>query len=364
MRVSLTFSKYIIRKFSFWFLSVTSTFSLIIFLLNTLELSRRSYNKAHMGFSQVALLSFYQLPEILMQLMPFIVLFATMIFLWQMNRRLELIVARSLGFSIWAILWPVWIAIFGFSIANFALFNPISAELSSRFEQMEADLLKGGTGLLVVSSSGIWLKQEDKNTYSLVRVARVDSNKSDLHDVSLYTFDHGNHFINRLDASRARVGLEGWRLMDARLSSPNQAPQPMGDLLWKTDLTVHKIQESFTSPDSVPLWKLPAFIDLMEAAGLSSIEHLHHFYKNLLLPILLIVMAAIAGLCAYHFTRRKGGAPFVLTGLGAGFSVFFLQKISHAMGLAATIPLFLSVLMPIFIGAFGSIALLIHLEER
>jgi lipopolysaccharide export system permease protein len=364
MRVSIVFSKYIMRKFSFWFLSVLSIFSVIIFLLNTLELSRRSYNKAHMGFAQISLLSFYQLPEILMQLMPFIILFATMILLWQMNRRLELIVARALGFSIWTILWPVWIAILGFSIANFALFNPISAEFSSRFEQMESDLLKGGTGLLVVSSSGIWLKQEDKETYSLVRVARVDKNKTDLHDVSLYTFDRENRFVNRLDSPLVKMDSPGWLLQDARLSAPNQVSERMGNLLWKTDLTVHKIQESFIAPDSVPLWKLPAFIDLMNAAGLSSIEHLHHFYKNLMLPFLLIVMAAIAGLCAYHFTRRKGGAPFVLTGLGAGFLVFFLQKISHAMGLAGTIPLFLSVLMPIFIGALGSIALLIHLEER
>ncbi len=364
MKISLTFSKYIIQKFTQWFLMVSFVLGIILALFNIVELVRRSYNKTNIGFKQIILMSFYQLPDLLSQLLPFIVLFATMLLLWHMNRRSELLVARSLGFSIWSILWPVWVAILGFSILNFAVFNPISAEFSTRFSQMEKDLLTQRSNLFMVSGSGLWLKQEEDMIYSLVRVSRLDSNKKDLQGVTVYSFDWNSHFVNRLDAEQVTVTPKGWLLKNALLSMANKAPEQLGDLLWKTDLTLYKIQESFASPAGIPLWKLPSFIDLMEKAGLSTVDHVQHLYTQLFMPFLFLTMATLAGICAYHFTRKKGGLHFIVTGLGAGFLVFFLHKISHAMGLSMNLPLLPSVLVPVLVGVLGSLSLLLHLEEQ
>lgn len=364
MKISLTFSRYIVKKFSFWVTLVSFVFCLLVSLFNMLELSRRAYNKPDIKVSQLALLSFYQLPEIFLQLLPFIVLFATMILFWQMNRRLELVVARSVGFSIWSILSSLWVGVMGLSLINFVVLNPIGAEFSSRFDHLERRIFSGRSGMLMVSETGIWLKQEGYTTYSLVRVARVDPKKEDLQDVSIYTFDLSNHFVNRLDASSVSIHPQGWLLKNVCLSRFNEASQTMGDMLWKTDLTIHKIQESFAKPTSLPLWKLPSFIHLMEEAGLSTVEHSQYFYKSLLQPFLLMVMAMLACLCAYHFTRHKGGARFVVSGLLSGFIIFFIQKISHALGLATTLSPLLSVILPILFGTLVSVGMLMHLEEK
>jgi lipopolysaccharide export system permease protein len=364
MRSSLTFSKYVAKNFVQWFFVVSFVLATIISLFNVVEIVRRAYNKPNVGLKQVVILAFYQLPDLLNQLLPFIILFSTMLLLWHMNRRSELVVARSLGLSIWSILWPVWVTIVGFSILNFSVFNPISAEFSTRFEQMEKDLLTGRSSLLMISQSGLWLKQEENRNYSLVRVARLDSRKKDLQGVTLYSFDKDNRFVNRLDADEVSIHPQGWFLKDALLSEADKAPEKMGDLLWKTDLTLYKIQESFASPVGIPLWKLPIFIQLMDNAGLSSIDHLQYFYTQLFMPFLFLTMATLAGICAYHFTRKKGGLHFVVTGLGSGFFIFFVHKISHAMGVSMNLPLFLSVLAPVLIGVLASISLLLHLEEK
>ena len=361
--LSFTFTKYLSKNFTRWLCTVTLTLSVIVSLFNVVELLRRSQNKPDVGIKQVLIMTLYQLPELLNQLMPFIILFSTMLLLWQMNRRSELVVARSLGMSIWSILTPVWITIGAFSILNYAVFNPISAEFSSRFEQMEQDLLTKRSNLLTISKTGLWLKQEEEKSYSLVRVERIGASKKDLENVTVYSFDSKNAFINRIEARKAKIIPEGWFFKDAFLSEADKPSQSIGETLWKTDLTIHKLQESFVSPDSLPIWKLLAFSELMEEAGLSSIEHLQHFYKLLFMPLVFLTMAAIAGICAYHFNRRQGGLHFVATGIGVGFANFFLHKISHAMGLSLTLPLLVSVLMPITIGVFASIAWLLHLEE-
>jgi len=364
MRTSLTFLKYVSKKFTLWFLTVSFVFSVVLSLFNMIEILRRSYNKSHIGLKQVSLLAIYQLPDLLTELMPFIMLFSAMLLLWHMNRYSELVVARSLGLSIWAIMCPVWLTILGFSLLNFAVFNPISAEFSARFEQMEKQLLTGRSSFLMISQSGLWLKQEEENNYSLIRVARLDQSKKDLKEITLYSFDADNHFVNRLDAQEVQIHPQGWLLKQALLSEANHPPRYMGDLLWKTDLTVHKIQESFSSPATIPLWKIPAFIQLMESAGLSSLEHMQHFYTESFAPFLYLTMATLAGICAYHFTRRKGGLHFVITGLVLGFFIFFLHRISHAMGLSMTMPLFFSVFAPVLIGVLSSVSLLLHLEDR
>lgn len=364
MKASITFLKYVSRIFMKWFLTVAFAMSVIISLFNVVELFRRAQNKPNVGISQIALMALYQLPELLNQLMPFIILFATMLLLWHLNKRSELVVARSLGLSIWSILTPVWLSVTAFSLFNIAIFNPLGAEFSSRFEQMEADLLTRRSNLMMVSKSGLWLKQEEDDRYSLVHVSKVTPSGQELADVTVYSFDPENRFVNRLDASLVHIHKQGWLFNRAVLSEFNKAPRAMGDILWKTDLTLNKIQESFAAPESISIWQLPSFIHLMDAAGLSNLEHVQYLYKQLLMPFLFLTMATIAGLCAYHFTRRNGGFHFVGTGIFSGFVVFFLHKVSHSMGLSMTVPVFLSVLIPVLIGILGSLALLLHLEEK
>jgi|GEM_PF-1180816 len=365
MRNSNTFSIYLIKSFFKWFFSVAISLGTIATIFNIIELLRRAQNKPNVVFKHIISLSLYQLPELLDKLMPFIFLFSTMLVLWQLNRRSELVVARSMGFSIWNIIISLSGAAVLYTAIYFALINPVGAELTAKYDKLNVALFSQGKNLFSISSSGVWLKQSKKENYSIVHVGKVGRSNNELQKVTIYTFSNDDEFINRLDSKFVTIVPGGWKLEGALLSEETMLTQPVGGMFWETDLTISNIQESFDNPLTISVWKLPFYIKLLENAGLSGLDHLLYFYDLLSLPIKLIIMIALAGVCAYNFSRQKaGGLKFILTGLSAGYGYFLITNFSHALGLSRTIPVAVGVLIPLFLGVVASLSLLIQLEEN
>ena len=63
---------------------------------------------------------------------------------------------------------------------------------------------------------------------------------------------------------------------------------------FKTDLTVARIQDSFSSPSTVSFWELPRFIASLEATGFSALSHRLHWHSLLAEPLLYCAMILIA----------------------------------------------------------------------
>lgn len=365
MKNSYTFSVYLIKTFFKWFLAVTLTLGTIATIFNIIELLRRAQNKPHILFKHIISLSIYQLPEILDKLMPFIFLFSAMLVLWQLNKRSELVIARSMGLSIWNILISLSGAAILYSFLFFTLINPVSAELTAKYDKLNSVLFNQGRNLFSLSSSGVWLKQSKEDSYSIVHVKKIGRSTNELQKVTIYTYNDDNEFINRLDSDFVTIVPGGWKLKSALLSEQTILTQPVGDLFWETDLTISNIQENFDNPLTISIWKLPTYIDMLESTGLSGLDHLLYFYDLLSLPLKLIIMIALAGMCAYNFSRQKsGGLKFVMTGLFAGYGYFLVTNFSHALGLSRTVPISVGILIPLFLGVVASLSLLIQLEEH
>ena len=64
------------------------------------------------------------------------------------------------------------------------VFNPLSAAMVSRYEQMDAKYLRGKSSLLALSPSGIWLRQNDGDLQSVIHAQRLSQEDLTLHEVS------------------------------------------------------------------------------------------------------------------------------------------------------------------------------------
>ena len=75
----------------------------------------------------MAALSFLRTPTVAEQALPFAVLFGSMIAFLNLSRKLELVVARAAGVSVWQILAPPLIVIAALGILSVIAYNPASA---------------------------------------------------------------------------------------------------------------------------------------------------------------------------------------------------------------------------------------------
>src|SRR6201996_2844075 len=113
-----------------------------------------------------------------------------------------------------------------------------------------------------------------------------------------------------------------------------------------TTLTASKIEESLASPDTMSFWELPGFIALLEESGFSAQRHRLPFHVLLAKPLLFCSMVLIPATFSLRMQRRGGAAAMIVSGVAAGFLLYFLSDIVFALGLSAKVPVLLAAWTP------------------
>src|SRR5207244_1863047 len=106
MRLSKTLSSYIGRQFFYSFGAVFLSLLALIFVFDLIELLRRTASREAVSFALNLEMALLKLPNTAQVMLPFAVLFGTMLTYWRLTRSQELVVARAAGVSVWQFLFP------------------------------------------------------------------------------------------------------------------------------------------------------------------------------------------------------------------------------------------------------------------
>ncbi len=363
MRLSYLLSRYIGRQF---LVSIGIVFMLIMgvaFLIDAVNLGDRAASREGAGLIVIIEMALLRVPYIAQKVLPFAVLFGTMLtYLW-LTRTNELVVSRAAGVSVWQFLLPSLSIAVCLGIFVVTVFNPLSSAFISRYEQMEAQYLRGQSSLLTVSGSGLWLRDGDGDEQMVIHAERVSQSGTELADVIIFLYEDVDRFAERIDAKTATLYDGYWELDDALVTSPEMTAAFAKTYRIDTELTVGRIQDSFAPPDTMSFWDLPEFIQSLENAGFSGLRHRIHWHSILSIPLLLSAMVLVAASFSLRLTRRGRLGVFVLAGLMTGFLLYFTSDVSLALGMSGSLPAILSAWAPATIFALIGTALLFHLED-
>ncbi len=363
MRLSSTLSRYIGRQFLFWFTSVMLVLLGLTFLLDAIELMRRAAIKSSATFGIVMEMAALKLPLMGEELLSFAILFGGMLVFARLSRSRELVVARAAGVSVWGFMLPAIGLAFVIGAVNIMLFNPIASITTSRYEWLESNYLRGKSSLLAVSKSGLWLRQGDEKGQSIVHAQRMLPQSMVMQDIIIFQFEGKDHFLGRIDAEKAQLKDGYWELDNAWLTAPDTPPRFETHHLVKTNLTPEDVQDSFAAPETMSFWDLPAFIDVLENAGFSALQHRLYWHSLIASPILLCAMVLLAATFTLRLTRRGGTALLIAGGVAVGFVLYFLTDVVFALGRNASIPVVLAAWTPAGVSVLLGLAMLFHLED-
>lgn len=365
----LTLSAYIARLFAFWFLAVFAAIAGVVYLLDSIELLRRS-QRVEVPVALLLQLSALKLPQLLMELFPFVMLFAAMLCFWRLARSHELTVVRASGVSVWQFLAPVIAIALAIGATRIGLINPLAAALYARHETLEAEIFQGRSSQMAVAQNGFWLRQAGSEGNAVIHALRVASERMELFDVIIWTFERPtpngeqtDRFTGRIDAKTARLEDGAWVLTDAAISLPDRPPRSERSYRLPTDMTAEQIQDAFAAPETISFWELPGFIRALENAGFSARRHLLHYHRLLASPLLLAAMILVAATVSLRPPRRGGAMIMVVVGISAGFLLYFASNLVAALGLSRAVPIHLAAWAPATVMTLLGITLLLHQED-
>ena len=363
MRLSSTLSLYMGRQY---LQSVALVFLVVIvtiLIADTIELLRRASGPNKTATIETVLqMASLHIPFMAQKALPFVVLVGGIVTFAKLTRSRELVIARAAGVSVWQFLVPALVIAVLLGGFFMTVVNPLASATTARFEQLDATHLRGQSSLLALSRSGIWLRQGDAESQSVIHAESVDQETMTLHDTIIFLYEEEDQFVGRIDAAEARLEDGHWALTDALFSAPGEPARHEASTRVPTDLTVERIQNSFSPPETLSFWALPSFIEVLEASGFSSVKHRLHWHSLLAVPLLLCAMVLIAATFSLRFTRR-GTWVLVLGGLLTGFLLFFVSDLVLALGLSGKLPPVMAAWTPAVIFTLLGVAGLFHLED-
>jgi lipopolysaccharide export system permease protein len=364
VQLARTLSAYIARQFFAWFCGVFAAMVVITFLLDYIELIRRSGTRVQVTLWTLLEMAALKLPHTAQEVLPFAVLFGTMLAFWRLTRNHELVIARAAGVSVWQFLTPAVLVALLIGIAAVTMLNPIASLMAAAYEKLESRTLRQGADELSLSGSGLWLRQSDQaGNQIIIHAEQLAPGELILDTVTVFFFDNLTRFTSRLDGRTAKLESGNWLIEDGVRWLPDGGGEPFTDLRLPTTLTPRKIEESFASPDTMSFWDLPGFIGLLERSGFPAQRHRLHFNVLLARPFLFCAMVLVAATFSLRMQRRGGATLMIVCGVVSGFLLYFMSDIVFALGLSAKLPVTLAAWTPTGVSLIFGVSMLLHLED-
>jgi lipopolysaccharide export system permease protein len=361
MLIGRTLGFYLSRKFTAAILSAFGSVFFLIWTLDFVELMRRAGDSASATTRLMVLLSLYRTPAVTEQVLPFAILFGGMATLLTLSRKLELVIARSAGFSAWQFLQPAVLVAALFGIFATTVYNPLSAELKQRASSMEASIFaRSGK---IASGKDLWIRQHGVDGQSIIRAASALDGGGRLAQVSFFTFEPSGAFRERVDAREAVLNDGYWEAREARVLSATEEPRTYDTYLIATNLEVEQVRQTFTPPDAVPFWGLREVIERTEKAGLDATRYRLHHYSLYARPLLLIAMILVAASVSLRFFRFGGVARMVLGGVAAGFLLYVATQLTEELGVAGIMSTVAAAWLPAILGSLLGVLALLYQED-
>lgn len=356
-----TLGRYLAMRFLRSVGAVFAVLFLIIYLGDFVELLRRASDAQRASASLLAYLALLRTPTIAEQVLPFAVLGGAMFSFIGLSKRLELIIARSSGVSVWQFLAPPVTIVLLIGIAATTLYNPISSSLKQKASQIETRVFGRSTRADVDTS--MWIRQRSPATQSILRAERSSDGGTRLSGVTAFVYDQQGRFTERVEAQRAFLEPGQWIMADARVFAPGEDTKVSARYILATGLTPEQVTQSFVHPASVSFWRLPEISRRTEAAGLDAAGYRMQFQTLMARPLLLIAMVLIAATVSLRFFRFGGIGQMVSGGVGAGFVLYVATKLTGDLGGAGLLSASVAAWSPAIVGSMLGTLVLLHQED-
>jgi lipopolysaccharide export system permease protein len=358
---------YIARRFLWLFVRVFGGFFAVLLAIGVLEELRR-FSGSGISLRESIKLALLNAPSGLYQILPLIMILASIGLFSGLARSSELVVVRASGRSGLRFLVSPVVTAFLIGGLGVAVWNPIVAATARAYDDLSSGQARGGP-VLSINEAGLWLRQGSANGQTVIQAQRANLDGTELYDVSFLTYGSDGRLRQRISGAQAALIPGAWVLPSAKTWSfaaqnpERQAMTSTEPLSVPTDLTRDKIADSFGTPRAVSIWDLGRYIADLEAAGFSGLSHRMWYNVELASPAFLVGMVLIAAAFTMRHTRGGRPGPLILIALLCGFLIFFLRNFGQVLGENGQIPVILAAWSPPLIAILLSAGLLLHQED-
>ena len=333
-------------------------------LIQAIELARRASTKLQDGQSiNIVGMSLLNIPSVIELTLPISLIVGSMLCFEAWNRSNEFVVSRGFGRSIWAILSPASFVAGMIGSLFVVLINPIGSLTSREYGKQMGELFGSGQQKLSVSADGIWLRDNQPAGQFIINGDMLDVETAQIMNPMIYAFTENNELDLRVRATSMQLTDTGWIIEGATTWQNDGEQNERGTMMLPSGLAALDLGLSSEPPNTIPFVSLPAFIDLLESAGLPTIEHRLHFHKLMSLPFLMIGLAMLSARATLTNMNRGRRVRLFTRGIVIAVSIFLFSHFMQILGTSLRLPAIVAAWAPAVIVIILGAILLARMDE-
>jgi lipopolysaccharide export system permease protein len=205
------FARYLMGEILKVIFPVWGSLAFLLFVLEWLSQVFRIKASA----ATILLLYAYKVPTYLQMVFPVAVLLSILVVLGTMNRNREIVASQSFGNSLRKLMFPCFIAVTMTTVVNYWVMDIAAPWGMRNYYEMEDQKIKGvPSRFSQIRQDKIWYRNRDV----LYNVGHFATDKDELYDVTIYTFDQNFQIAQTIYSKRATWSGVNWVLSDGIIS--------------------------------------------------------------------------------------------------------------------------------------------------
>jgi lipopolysaccharide export system permease protein len=344
-------NRYIINEYIKSLFVVIAVMLSIILLINLLDEFNFFKSKKDLKFIFFLIFTVLKIPNVLINLFPFIVLFAGIVFYLKIYNHNEVISLRVMGYSnIQIILIP---ALTSFVIGYVIVFLivPFSSSMLRYYEDLRSEY-NDTKNLVFVNETGIWILDKNEKEKNIIRIEKINKDFSVVSQITIYNYDASNNFIRRIDAAEGTIKDKNWLLSKVNIISINKKNNKdnyLNNYNYTSNVNISELKNVYKNTETTSLLDINKEMLILEDKGYSTIDLRIRYQKLISFPIYLLAMSILSGLMIINLGKTSNYLKYGSYGVIISIIIYFLNDLSITIAKSGIISVDFSVWIPIFL---------------
>ena len=344
-------NRYIINEYIKSLFVVMAVMLSIILLINLLDEFNFFKSRKDLKFIFFIIFTILKIPNVLINLFPFIVLFAGIVFYLKIYNHNEVISLRVMGYSnIQIILIP---ALTSFIIGYVIVFLivPFSSSMLRYYEDLRSEYNET-KNLVFVNETGIWILDTNEKEKNVIRIEKISKDYSAVSQITIYNYDASNNFIRRIDATGGLIKDKNWQLNKVYIITANKKNNKenyLNNYNYTSNVNINELKNVYKNTETTSLLDINKEMLILEDKGYSTIDLRIRYQKLISFPIYLLAMSILSGLMIINLGKTSNYLKYGTYGVIISIIIYFLNDLSITIAKSGIISVDFSVWIPIFL---------------